>query len=156
MKFNLHRDSFPSKLCSSFLEYIFRLFYGSKAHCATREFICPVCDASSSLCFAEIGLSLSFMMTSPILISTILFHYEVILIHTSYVFKKANFACVHAQLLQLCPTLCNPLDGNPPGSSVHGVLQARILDWVATPSPGDLPDPGIKPISCIAGRFLIH
>ena len=34
---------------------------------------------------------------------------------------------------------------SPPGSSVHGILQARILEWVAIPSSGDLPDPGIKP-----------
>ena len=34
-----------------------------------------------------------------------------------------------------------------PGSSVHGILQARILQWVAVPSPGDLPDPGIEPRS---------
>ena len=34
---------------------------------------------------------------------------------------------------QLCPTLCNPMDGSPPGSSVHGILQARILEWVAIP-----------------------
>ena len=34
-------------------------------------------------------------------------------------------------LLQLCPTLCDPLDCSPPGSSVHGVSQARILEWVA-------------------------
>jgi len=33
----------------------------------------------------------------------------------------------------------------PPGSSVHGILQARILEWVVFPTPGDLPDPGIKP-----------
>ena len=46
---------------------------------------------------------------------------------------------------QLCPTLCDLVDCSPPGSSVHGILQARILDWVAFPSPGDLPDPGIKP-----------
>ena len=41
-----------------------------------------------------------------------------------------------AQLLlsQSCPTLCNPMDYSPPGSSVHGVLQARILEWVAMPS----------------------
>ena len=37
------------------------------------------------------------------------------------------------------------MDCNPPGSSVHGTLQARILEWVAMPPPGDLPDPGIKP-----------
>ena len=44
-----------------------------------------------------------------------------------------NTACVHA-VAQLCPTLCDPMDRNPPGCSVHGILQARILDWVAIPS----------------------
>ena len=33
---------------------------------------------------------------------------------------------------QSCPTLCNPIDGNPPGSSVHGIFQARVLEWGAT------------------------
>ena len=47
--------------------------------------------------------------------------------------------------LQLCPTLCDPVDGSPLGSSVPGILQARIVEWVPLPSPGDLPDPGIKP-----------
>ena len=37
-------------------------------------------------------------------------------------------------VIQSCPTLCNPMDCSPPGSSVHGILQARILEWVATPS----------------------
>ena len=36
-----------------------------------------------------------------------------------------------SKLLQLCPTLCDPIDGNPLGSSVPGILQARILEWVA-------------------------
>ena len=36
-----------------------------------------------------------------------------------------------AKSLQSCPTLCDPIDGSPPGSSVHGILQARILEWVA-------------------------
>ena len=35
--------------------------------------------------------------------------------------------------LQLCPTLCNPMDCSPPGRSVHGILQARILEWAAIP-----------------------
>jgi len=39
------------------------------------------------------------------------------------------------------------MDSSPPGSSVHVIFQARILDWVAFRSPGDLPDPGIKPRS---------
>ena len=46
---------------------------------------------------------------------------------------------------QSCQTLCNPMGCSPPGSSVHGILQARILEWVAFPSPGDLPNPGTKP-----------
>ena len=36
-----------------------------------------------------------------------------------------------AALLQSCPTLCNPIDGSPPGSAIPGILQARILEWVA-------------------------
>ena len=36
-----------------------------------------------------------------------------------------------AKLLQLCPTLCNPIDSSPPGSPVPGILQARTLEWVA-------------------------
>ena len=39
------------------------------------------------------------------------------------------------------------MDCSPPGSSVHGILQERILERVAMPSSGDLPDPGIKPVS---------
>ena len=41
---------------------------------------------------------------------------------------------VHAKSLQSCPTLCDPMDCSPPGSSAHGILQARILEWVAMPS----------------------
>ena len=37
----------------------------------------------------------------------------------------------YAKSLQLCPTLCNPIDGSPPGSAISGILQARILEWVA-------------------------
>ena len=40
---------------------------------------------------------------------------------------------VKVELAQPCPTLCDPIDCSPPGSSVHGILQARILDWVAIP-----------------------
>ena len=46
---------------------------------------------------------------------------------------------------QSCPTLHNPMDCCPPGSSVHGILQGRTLQWVAIYSPGDLLDPGIEP-----------
>ena len=40
-------------------------------------------------------------------------------------------AAAAAALLQLCPTLCDPIDGSPPGSPVPGILQARTLEWVA-------------------------
>ena len=40
-------------------------------------------------------------------------------------------AAAAAKWLQLCPTLCDPIDGSPPGSSVPGILQARTLEWVA-------------------------
>ena len=55
---------------------------------------------------------------------------------------------------QSCPTLCNPMDCSPPGSSVHGILQARILEWIAIPfSRSSWPrDPTW--VSCIAGRFF--
>ena len=48
--------------------------------------------------------------------------------------KLLLLLCMRAQSLQLCPTLCDPMDCSPPVSSVHGILQARILDWVAMPS----------------------
>ena len=41
------------------------------------------------------------------------------------------FAAAAAKSLQSCPTLCDPIDGNPTGSPVPGILQARILEWVA-------------------------
>ena len=53
-----------------------------------------------------------------------------------------------AKSLQSCLTFCDPMDCSPPGSSVHGSLQARVLECVATSfSSGDLPDPGIEPRS---------
>ena len=57
---------------------------------------------------------------------------------------KYSYVWVHALSLQLCPTLCDPMDWSPPGSSVHVIFQARILRWAAIPSPGDLPNPGIE------------
>ena len=51
---------------------------------------------------------------------------------------------VKVSVTQSCLTLCDPMNCSPPGSSVHGILQARILEWVAFPSPGDLSDPGIE------------
>ena len=64
-----------------------------------------------------------------------------------YLCKNQSSHRVKATLCgcSVCPTLCNPMDCSPPGSSVHGILQARILEWVAV--LGALPDPGIEPMS---------
>ena len=64
--------------------------------------------------------------------------------HTIYIYIK----CMSAKSLQSCPTLCDPVDHSPPGSSLHGILQARILEWVAMPSSSKGPShPGIEPAS---------
>ena len=67
-------------------------------------------------------------------------------------------ACMHAELLQSCLTLCNPMYHSPPGSSVHRILPGKNTGVGCHDPPGDLPDPGIKTMSVIflalAGRFL--
>ena len=63
------------------------------------------------------------------------------------------------KLLQSCPPLCDPMNCSPPGSSVHGILQARILEWVATPSSrGSFPprDRIRVYVSCICRRVFYH
>ena len=51
---------------------------------------------------------------------------------------------VKVLVAQLGPTLCDPMDCSPPGSSVHEIFQARILEWVAISISRGLPDPGIE------------
>ena len=57
---------------------------------------------------------------------------------------------------QSCLTLCDPMDCSLPGSSVHGILQARILERVAIPFSRDLLDPGIEPRSPVFRQILYH
>ena len=54
---------------------------------------------------------------------------------------------VKSGVAQLCLTLCDPMDCSLPGSSVHGIFQARVLSGLPFPSPGDLPNPEIEPRS---------
>ena len=49
----------------------------------------------------------------------------------TYFRNHEGLAAVAAKLLQSCPTLCDPRDGSPPGSAVHGIFQARVLEWGA-------------------------
>ena len=69
----------------------------------------------------------------------------------------ADYVHVHAQSLQSYLTLCDPMDSSLPGSSVHEILQATILEWVAMPSSkGSSWTWHWTCISCIAGGFLTH
>ena len=52
-----------------------------------------------------------------------------------------------SEVAQSCPTLCDPMDCSLPGSSVHGIFQARVLEWIAISFSRDFSDPGIKPVS---------
>ena len=68
-------------------------------------------------------------------------------------FPSPMHAYMHAKSLQLCPTLCDPMDSSPPGSSDHRILQARILEWIAISfSRGSSWPRDCTHISCIAGR----
>ena len=70
------------------------------------------------------------------------------LLPTSTVKKRqphiSEIESVKVLVAQLCPTLCDAMNYSLPGSSVHGILQARKLEWVAIPISGDLPNPEIK------------
>ena len=54
---------------------------------------------------------------------------------------------MRSHLLQLCLTVCNPVECRLPSSSLYGILQARTLEWIAGAPPGDLPNPGTEPES---------
>ena len=58
-----------------------------------------------------------------------------------------------SEVTQSCLTLCDPVDCSPPGSSIHGILQARILEWVAISSSRESSWPRDQSqVSCISGR----
>ena len=73
----------------------------------------------------------------------------------SYLFLFSDYLLkVKVLVAQSCPTLCNPVDCSPLGSSFHGISQARILEWVVIPfSRGSSQTRDQTQVSCIAGRF---
>ena len=91
-----------------------------------------------------------------------LFFFSLSLAHQSFSLKvilvplpRPSDMCV--QVTQSYPTLCNPLDYSPPGSSIHGILQARILEWVAIFfSRGASWPKDWAPISCFGSWILNH
>ena len=71
-----------------------------------------------------------------------------------HLYTEAVF--MHAKLLQLCWTLCNPMDCSLLGSSVLEILQAKILEWVAMPFPRESSRPRDRTHTCIERRVLYH
>ena len=61
-----------------------------------------------------------------------------------------EWVCCMYLVVQACLSLCNPMGCSWPGSSVHGISQAKILEWVAISFSRDLPDPGIEPESLVS------
>ena len=76
-----------------------------------------------------------------------------------FFFKTVHLCAVCTKLLQSCPPLCDPMDCSPPGSPVHGILQAGILEWVVMPSSRGSSGPRdwicVSYVSCMAGKFFI-
>ena len=65
-----------------------------------------------------------------------------------YIYNAHIYIYIHTHIMIVkvkCPTLCEPLDCSPPGSSVHGISRHELWSGLPFPSPGDLPDPGIEP-----------
>ena len=74
---------------------------------------------------------------------------------TCYVCSTQHTGSLCAKSLQSCLTLCDPMDCSPPGCSIHGILQARRLEWAAiTFSRGSSQPRDRTLVSCIAGRFF--
>ena len=67
--------------------------------------------------------------------------------HVQTLLSEFSFLKHACSVTRSCPTLCDPMDSSPPGSSVHGILQERILGWIAISISRDLLNPRIEPAS---------
>ena len=80
------------------------------------------------VCFSN-RISQSYTLYSKLILS----YYSTLVMKKQWVHRNIIHIICVCLVAQSCPTLSNPIDCNPPGSSVHGILQARILEWVAIP-----------------------
>ena len=84
-------------------------------------------------------------------ISALLFNISFLLLTRGFIISSfpSCFRYAAAKSRQSCPTLCDPIDGSPPGSPVLGILQARILEWVAISSSAWKWKVRVKSLSCV-------
>ena len=139
-----------SGIVGSYGNYIFNLFRTSPTGIHARQQVTNV-----SICL-HVGPSLlfsAFFFKKKKKIDSQFYERGVLkTLHNSV--NVRNTACLRAQLSQSCLTLCDPGDRSPPGSSVLGILHAR-LQWVACPPPGHLIEPGNQTYSfCTTGGFF--
>ena len=113
---------------------------------------------SALKCMSDLGKSKAELETlskyfSPSFVSTYVFIYH--LSTPVHVYPYIHVGTSFLLVTQSCPTLCNLMDCNPPGSSVHGILQARILEWIAIPFfRGSSWPRDWTQVSCAAGGFF--
>ena len=97
--------------------------------------------------FESINSPVLSLLYGPTLTSENDYQKTIALIMQTFVSKVmpllSNMLSFFVLVTQSCPALCDPMDYSLPGSSVHGILQVKKLEWVAFPSPGDLPNPGL-------------
>ena len=144
---------FPVSVYLPFFFFFFTLSVQLNQPCKLRglswsfyfhdEWWCP-----SSVCISKSNAKLEFYLC---------LQYFPSVLASFRLFKHASpmsLTAVVVWVAQSCPTLCDPMDCSPPGSSVHGILQARILEWVAIPFSRVSSPPGDwTQVSCTAGSF---
>ena len=107
--------------------------------------------SSTQLTFSNTVFT-EFMFTFPFYLWQTMLIFFSSLVGTSRFLLKCMLCVLVAQL---CPTLCNPMNCSPPGLSVHGIFQARILEWIAIPFSRGISQPRDRTlVSCLAGRFF--
>ena len=112
---------------------------------------------AEAVCYFSLSwLCLSFVF---LLIFKVILNFFIFWTINPYLLFSSFDLSVHllsCSVTQSCPTLCNPMDCSLPGSSVHGIFQARMLEWIAIPfSRGSSQPRDWTQISYIAGRFFI-
>ena len=96
-------------------------------HCSPPDFSVHVISQGRILKWVAISFSRG---SNPLLLCILHWQVGSLPLAPPVKLSKAS-AAADAELLQSCPTLCDPRDGSPPGSPIPGILQARILEWVA-------------------------
>ena len=117
--------------------WVFCFFFFTFLHYSAKELSSVSKCKKAVMCLTEkIDLPHNFPLPSSIVLMAM----SSLLISQQYIPYEVSLNSVFVGL-----TLCDPMNCNPPGSSVHGILQARIVSGLPFPSLGDLPNPGIEP-----------